>query len=284
MRWPRRWLCLLPLTLSLLLLPGAPEQALAGGWTLSAGKTWLRTGFMLQVTDERYFIDGRRIPYFFEGHNRTLGGFLDLRHGLTDQLEAGLQVPYYSIVFNDLAADRTSTGIGDLRLGLRYNLLQAPLIATVGTTVKLPTGRFVNDAEIVPVGEGQVDVELTAELARSFWPRAAYVSGLIGYRLRSKNEETGIDFGDEMIWSLEAGHRLVSRLMFKGFLRGLHGLESTSFGLSISSLQRQIVYFEPGLIFELSPNRSVEVSLPVSLKGKNWPAGKVINVGFFQTF
>ena len=282
---PTRCRCLVLTTVAaLLLLPGLQNDALAGGWTLSRGTTWLRTGFMVQITDERYFIDGSRIPYFFEGHNQTLAAFVDLRHGITDRLEAAVQLPFFGISFDDLAAERNTTGIGDLRMGLRYNLLPGPVVATVGATVKFPTGEFVNDAEIVPVGEGQYDFEVTAEVARSLWPRPGYVTALIGYRWRTPNAETGIHHGDEVLWSFEAGYGVIPRVMLKALIRGLHGLETTSFGLALPSLERRVVYFEPGVLLELSPRRTLEVSVPMSLSGQNWPAGPVFNIGVFQSF
>ena len=268
----------------LLLLPGLQNDAQAGGWMLSRATTWLRTGFMVQITDDRYFIDGSRIPYFFEGHNQTLAAFVDLRHGISDRLEAAVQVPYFGISFDDLAAERTTTGIGDLRVGLRYNILPGPIVATLGALVKFPIGEFVNDAEIVPVGEGQYDFEVTAEVARSLWPRPGYVTALIGYRWRTANAETGINHGNEVLWSFEAGYSVAPRIALKALIRGLHGLETTSFGLPLPSLQRRIVYLEPGVLVELSPRRTLEVSVPVSLSGRNWPAGPVFNIGVFQTF
>ena len=268
----------------LLLLPSLQNDTQAGGWTLSRGTTWLRTGFMVQITDDRYFIDGRRIPYFFEGHNQTLAAFVDLRHGISDRLEAVVQLPFFSISFDDLAAERNTTGIGDLRLGLRYNLLPGPIVATVGAMVKFLTGEFVNDAEIVPVGEGQYDFEITAEVARSLWPRPGYVTALIGYRWRAANKETGIHHGNEVLWSFEAGYGVAPHVTLKALVRGLQGLETTSFGLPLPSLERRIVYLEPGVMVELSPRRTLELSVPMSLSGQNWPAGPVFNIGVFQTF
>jgi hypothetical protein len=270
--------------LLLTLLAVTPRSALAQGWTLPAGENWLRVGLLLQTTDERYFIDGRRIPYFFEGHNETTGFFLDYRRGLTDRLEVDLQVPYFGISFDDLAANRTSGGIGDVRLGLRYNLLSEPFIATLGATVKFPTGEFDNDAEVIPVGEGQWDYEFQLELARSFWPRPGWINGFIGYRFRTENQQTGIDHGNEIFWSAEVGYEVVSRIALKVRGRGLHGGESTSFGFPIPTLKRSAVYVEPGTLIEVSRVGTVEVAVPISLSGRNWPAGPILLIGYFQQF
>jgi hypothetical protein len=157
-------------------------------------------------------------------------------------------------------------------------------VLTAGVAVKFPTGRFVNDAEVVPVGEGQYDVDLTLEAARSFWPRQAYVSVLVGYRLRGANDESGIHPGDELVWLAEAGHKLVSRLSLKGVARGLHGGASTSFGLEIPSLKREVVYLQPGLVWDLGSERSVELAMPFTVKGRNWPAGLAVGIAFNSRF
>ena len=259
-------------------------SAEAGAWTLPAGQNWLQIGFMFQNTSERHFLDGSRIPYFFDGRNRTRALFFDYQRGLTDRLDVKVQFPIFRISYDDLAADRTSTGPGDLRLEARYNFVKSPLVATVGGTIKFPTGEFVNDAEIVPVGEGQYDFDLFVEVGRSLWPKPGYVTGKIGYRWRAKNEETGIDHGDEIIWQIELGWHIHRRVMVKGLLRGLYGLDSTTFGLVIDSLRREAVYFQPGVTFAITETSGIELTVPISLRGRNWPAGPLVAILYSKFF
>ena len=268
----------------LLLLWGLSPRAWAGAWVLPARRAWGQISVFHQETTERYFLDGNRTPYFFEGRNRTTGLFLDLRYGMTDRIEIVAQLPVFRLQFDDLADRRRSTGLGDLRVATRWNLRKGSTVATLGAAIKFPTGEFVNDAEVVPVGEGQYDVDITAEAGHSFWPRPAYVSGLAGYRLRGANRVNGISPGDEFFWSLEGGHRIVSRLGVKGVARGLHGQRSTSFGLEIQTLKREIIYVQPGLVWELAPERGIELSLPFTVRGRNWPAGVSVGLGFYTRF
>lgn len=272
----------LVLAVSLLALP--PTPALAGAWVLPARGIWGQLSVFHQRTSDRYFLDGERIPYFFEGRNRTTGLFLNVRYGVTGRLEVMAQLPVYRLEFDDLADQRRSTGVGDLRVAARWNVLAGSTVATVGAGLKFPTGEFVNDAEVVPVGEGQYDVDLTAEVGHSFWPRPAYVNALAGYRWRRANRENGISPGDEFFWSAEGGHRIVSRLSVKGVARGLHGQRSTSFGLEIQTLKREVVYLQPGLLWELAPGRGIEMSVPFTVKGRNWPAGPAFGLGFYTRF
>jgi hypothetical protein len=268
--------------LALLVLPG---RARAGAWVLPTHRSWAQVSVLHQDTTERYFLTGERIPYFFDGRNRTTGAFLDVRHGVADRLELALQVPLYRLDFDDLADRRRSAGLGDLRLTGRWNWLRkGSTVATVGAAVKFPTGKFVNDAEVVPVGEGQYDFDVSAEAGHSFWPRAAYATALAGYRVRTRNKQNGISPGDELFWSVEGGHRIVSRLSAKVVVRGLHGERSTSFGLEIPTLKREAVYVQPGLVWDLGPDRGIELALPFTVRGRNWPAGLTAGVGFYSRF
>jgi len=261
-----------------------PSPLHAGAWVLPEGQTRAELTLMRQRTEQRYFLDGEKIPYFFEGQSRISAAFLKLRRGLWRRLELSVDLSLYQVQFDDLADERSSTGPGDVRLGVRYGILEAPIVVTLGSTVKLPTGDFDNDAEVVPVGEGQHDVELTLELGRSLWPRPGYVTGLFGYRFRAENEASGIDPGNELIWSLEAGYELLPRTTLKLLARGLHGQESTTFGLSVPTLKREAVYLEPALIVSLGETRGVELKVPFTVRGRNWPAGPVFALGFHQTF
>ena len=117
-------------------------------------------------------------------------------------------------------------------------------------------GKFENDVEVVPVGEGQFDYDVTLELARSLWPRPGYVTGLIGYRFRTLSEENGIDHGNEQIWNAEARYEVRRWMMLKLLARGLHGAASSLLGFEIPTLRREVVYLEPGLIFKIGGSQT----------------------------
>ena len=267
-----------------LVLIGLPAPLHAGAWVLPRGRTNVQVAFLHQDTTDRYFLDGDRIPYFFDGRSRTSALYVDARYGLTDRIEAMLQVPFFRVRFDDLADDRKSSGLGDVRLGLRYNLLKDSPVATLDVRVKFPTGTFVNDAEVVPVGEGQWDLDLAAEVAHSFWPRPFYVNGRAGYRFRGPNEESGIDFGDEVFWLVEGGYAVSARIGLKLVARGLHGQEGTSFGLAIATLKREALYLEPGLVIRASRSWIVEFAVPFTVAGQNWPAGPVFSLKVTKAF
>jgi hypothetical protein len=273
-----------PAVVAALLVGGLPAASEAGAWVLPRGVTNLQVALLHQDTTERYFLDGERTPYFFEGRNRTSALYLEGRHGFTDRLEGMVQIPFFTLRFDDLADDRRSNGLGDVRAGLRYNVVQQFPVLTADVQVKFPTGDFNNDAEVVPVGEGQWDVDLAGEVAHSFWPRPFYVNARAGYRIRSPNEESGIDFGNEVFWLFEGGYELNRRLGLKVVARGLHGDEATSFGIPIPTLKREAVYLEPGIVIRATPTWFVEIGVPFTVAGRNWPAGPIVSLKLTKTF
>ena len=54
-----------------LVIAALPDLAEAGAWVLPKGRANIQIALLHQDTTERYFLDGERIPYFFEGRTRT---------------------------------------------------------------------------------------------------------------------------------------------------------------------------------------------------------------------
>ena len=96
--------------------------------------------------------------------------------------------------------------------------------------------------------------------------------------------ESGIDFGNELFWLVEAGYTVNTRLGLKLVSRGLDGTEGRSFGLAIPTLKREAAYVVPGVVFRASPTWIVELSVPFTVSGRNWPAGPVFSLKLTKAF
>ena len=81
----------------------------------------------------------------------------------------------------------------------KLRLLQYPVVLTFKSAVKFPTGDFVNEDGLIPVGEGQWDFDFGAQVGRSFWPLPAYVAAEYAYRIRRENVEILRDPGEEKL-------------------------------------------------------------------------------------
>jgi len=252
-------------------------------WLEPPGEGWIDLSLYHQETREAYDSRGTGRPFAGSGHAVSTSAFLTIAGGLAPGLDAWLQVPYQRLRYDDVVDDRLRTGIGDTRFylrsaPLRYLGIDLPVAVRAG--VKEPVGDFRVDAEMIPLGDGQRDWEVMAELGHSFHPTPAYVSGWIGYRWRELNEETGRDFGDEAFLLVQGG---LSSGPWSVELVA-EGLETvtdpTVLGLTIESLKRRLVTVAPSVGLSMGPG-TVELGARFTLDGKNLPAGHALTAGYF---
>ncbi len=272
----------------------------AGAWTLKRGQVWAKTSLLYQKTSERYYSAntpcpigtncsrGDRVDFPFDGESRITAIYLDLGYGLLDRLQLNLQVPFFDISFTDLAnpSRPSSTDVGDVRFFAQYRFLTTPVVAALKVGAKAPTGFFNKDAEAVPVGDGQWDLELGASFGKSLWPTAASVNLDLGYRVRFAPdvEISDRDPGDEFHFRGEAGYTLWHNLSLRAAVSGLYGDRFEQEGLVIGDSEREVLFFEPGISWTTPQGLLFEASVPFTLSGKNYPAGAVLNLGISYTF
>jgi hypothetical protein len=174
------------------------SPALASPWTLPERTINLRVGADYQFADREYQLDGDFMPFSLDGRFDSAHLRADVRYGVTDRLEfsasASLDYVNYSadpvyvgdildasvgeegsperVRANLLSLDQTATGLGDLRLALRYRVTPITrAVAAVEVTLKVPTGyeqprgTFSDDdfaegvADDVTIGDGQLDAD-----------------------------------------------------------------------------------------------------------------------------
>ena len=277
-----------------------PGNVVAGAWTLPRNHVWCKVAFLGQTTDEEYvgasgsgrgpdparvYNVGNRARYRFNGKYRSRALFFDLFYGATDRIDVGLQLPFFRQEYQDtplltgFGEPRRATGFGDFRGFLKVNLLNLPAVGTLKFGFKAPSGEFVNEDGLIPVGEGQWDFDAIVQMGRSFWPAPFYVNGDFGYRLRLRNAEIDRDPGDEWIFLAEAGMQLRRSVLVGIKIHGIRGKAATVFGARIQSDIKKISYISP--VISLGPFRgfTLETAMNISVHGRNYPAGWMAVVG-----
>lgn len=258
----------------------------AGQWPVGRGAYWAKVSVFHHRTTEQFRSDGVKRPFLASNaKSKSSAVYLDALVGATDRLDLWVQVPYFDLHFDDDLDNRHSTGVGDVRISARYNLLQlwgGSVPISVRFTTKIPVVDFPIDAEIIPVGEGQWDYEAWLEAGVSLWPLPAYGVLWLGHRWRAINDETTRDPGNEIAVLAEFGGTLAGRLGGKVVLDAIFGQDGASQGVKVSNDQREIMYLNPNLTFQVTPRLSVEGGVRVPLHGKNFPAGHQFTLGFFH--
>ena len=277
-----------------------PDDVIAGAWTLPRNHVWCKVAFLGQTTREEYvgasgsgrgpdpervYNAGNRARYRFDGRYRSRALFLDLFYGATDRIDVGLQLPFFRQEYQDtplltgFGEPRRATGFGDVRGFLKVNLFNRGAVGTLKLGFKAPSGDFVNEDGLIPVGEGQWDFDAVVQLGRSFRPAPVYVNADVGYRLRLRNAETDRNPGNEWTFLAEAGVRVRRAALVGVRIHGFRGKAATVFGVRIRSDVKRITYVSP--VISLGPFRGfrLETAMDVSVRGRNYPAGWMAVVG-----
>lgn len=276
----KRW------TLLALLAAVTAPAPLAAQWAAGKGGYWAKVSFFHHRTEDQFRSNGDKRP-FLAGNARARSSalFLDALYGVTDRLDVWAQVPYFDLQFNDDVDDRHSTGIGDIRLSARYNVFRlkgGSIPLSVRFTTKIPVVDFPIDAEVIPVGEGQWDYEAWIEGGVSLWPVPAYGVLWLGYRWRAINDETTRDPGDERMLLAELGGTLFGPLGGKVVVDGIFGTSGAIQGVNVSGDEREILYVQPALTYQIRPGFIIETGARFPLRGKNFPAGPQFQVALFH--
>jgi hypothetical protein len=126
------------LILSLLIAPGFFRPAQAGPWLPAPGEYYaeLRGGLF---SANSYRDDaGDRVPLGSEWEERSLLGTVEL--GWKKHLSVLMSAPFVSATRMDAVGSKTSAGLEDVRLGLRFGLVQGPTALAAELDWQAPMG------------------------------------------------------------------------------------------------------------------------------------------------
>lgn len=124
-----------------------------------------------------------------------------------DKFQLGVIVPFMNVVINSDSGDRSSSGIGDLRLFAKYLVYQydrknKTIRVASKAGIKLPTG---DENEQPALGTGSTDFFLTTV--------AGWIEGRVGVYLEgiyNVNTSKGpVDFGNSVSYNFAFGYRLL---------------------------------------------------------------------------
>jgi hypothetical protein len=283
---------------ALAMLVCGPSAALGGAWVQKKNSYYFKVSSSYLFTEKELNFDGEEVD-ILSGEDRLtntsyrdIGATLYLEYGLTDRLTVVGSLPFKVLrsrrtEVNDLIdltrdIEVVNGGLSDFTLGLKYPLRVTPFPLSVYGAAKLPLGYDRNPAnDGPPLGSGRVDLEGSLLAGVSLYPFPGYVTGGVGYRVR-----TG-DLDDEMLFTIETGAswgRLMGRI-------GLDGLYSTgdppnlaeSEGSQVSSAvvvtNQDILKLAPGVMLSLSDEISLVFEAFHIIDGKNTVTGTTYAAG-----
>lgn len=272
--------------LAAVLLSTAPVWTAHAQWIEPPGTGWVQVALYHHDTRSTFDTERNVRRIFADGHSVTTSLYVTAAGGLVRGLDAWLQVPVHRLQFDNSAAERKRTGLGDARVYMRVGPalfgIAPPLPIAVRAGVKIPGSDFPVDAEVIPLGEGQMDVEVMLELGHSFYPRPRYVNGWLGYRWRTENTEAARDPGNEWFGYAALGGQYRA-FGWKFAVEGWFSATPHIQGIPIPSAQREILQVMPSLGYTLGPGL-LELGTRIPLLGRNLPTGAALFVGYFFTW
>jgi len=253
----------------------APGSVTASPWTLDEDEIIVTGRFDFQYADQEYFESGTPLDYSLNGRHRAATFDLSTRLGLIDGLELTFEMPLKLVSYrsdpvillpceeqsldcsqeNVISLSKTTGGVGDIRLGTRYQFLEGSIAGAFELELKTPTGydrpagTFGNEPKSaadfqenittyvqpenveddVTLGDGQVDLSALALLGWSFSTRT-FLRLDSGYILRFGGA------GDQVLTHLQVGQSVGNWVMLVGGSRFAYSVqEGEVIGVSVAA-------------------------------------------------
>ncbi|WP_293374496.1 hypothetical protein [Nevskia sp.] len=239
----------------------AASSAQAGAWTQKDGGAYQKLSFNYFSSDEAF---GAPAPGFeqFDDRNLTYYG----EFGLRDDLTLFTSVAGKSLESRSGGETFKTTGIGDLDLGLRYNLVSSSYQLSTALLFKAPY--FYGENDEVPLGNAQEDVESRLLFGKGFGPWG-YIGIELGYRFRLGAP------ADEFRYLLEYGFKVLGSGYLRAKLDGIQGIGNgrsvgdASSGNPLLNLEFNIGKLETTVGWWITPKFAAEFTATNNLYGEN---------------
>ena len=268
-------------TLSVIaLLTAIPTAASAGAWTAKQGDTYLKGAVNFFETSSRFGPEDG----FENFRNTNFNVYFE--HGLKDDLTFFATGAFSDLENTSDGQTTSGSGIGDVDVGLRYRLIDGPVIVSVQGLFKAPY-LYSDDSEL-PLGNGQEDFEGKLLFGKSFG--ALGYGGLeVGYRVRTD------DPVDEFRFLVEYGFDVNERTYLRTKLDGIHAASSSDAatgaqGALVNAVNPQLpLEFDLGRLeytagYKFTDTVAGEITGTTAVYGDNTLKGTNIQVALVATF
>ncbi len=263
----------------------SPTLTRAGIGTMRPGQGWVQVSLYHSRSDAFYDAAGGTRPFLADGEARTSSAFVSAAIGVIEGIELWLQLPVHRLAFDDATGERRRVGLGDPRISARFGtaLIDRPEIpVSVRASLKLPGSDFPVDPNLIPLTEGQTDIEVTAEAGQALAGQALHIVGWLGYRWRFEDGDRARKPGNERFGRLGLGGN-VGTMRWEMAVEALSGLPLEQQGLSLETARRRLVQLAPTIGWNVG-GAQLEVSGRLNLSGRNLPSGPSLLAGVLIPF
>jgi hypothetical protein len=222
---------------------------------------------------ERPLDDGMR----FE--ERAFAGYTAV--GLAPGVELNASVLVKVLELDQAEGSLRTTGLADLVVGLKLGLGGEDLVRSAQLSVKVPTG--YEDDVTLPLGDGQIDLELRAMLGASLWrlDLPGYVGLEVGYRHRGGSP------GDVLAAMGELGVNVFDEAGVRLKLESMSAIDlprETTTDRALFAYDSRLTRLDAAVWLGIGDVATVEVARVVVLDARNHTGGDPWRVSLSRTF
>ena len=259
-----------------------PTYASAGAWTAEEGAVYLKGAVNYFETSNRFGPENG----FENFQNTNFNVYLE--YGIKDNLTFFTTGSFSDLENRSNGVETSGSGIGDIDVGLRYRLINGPVIVSVQGLFKAPY-LYSDDSEL-PLGNGQEDFEGKLLVGKSFG-KLGYGGLEVGYRVRTDAPV------DEFRYLVEYGIDVTDKTYLRTKLDGIHAAGSSDVDLGLNSpltaetaLNPQLpLEFDLGRVeytagYKLSDTIAAEITGTTAIYGDNTLKGTNIQVALVSSF
>ncbi|RMD88791.1 MAG: hypothetical protein D6813_11555 [Calditrichaeota bacterium] len=227
---------------TLLFLMLMNQAGFTGAWTQKKGHFYSKLSFLRFRSQEQFLLNGDRERLGDNGRVTDFGIYFYLEYGWMDKLTLIGSIPFKTINFScaTTGCDHTTTGIGDIYTGFRYNLSDNNWIVSVQSGVKFSTGYETDETKLnsaPPLGDGQTDIDFRLLFGKSILKYKGYINIDVGYRARSGEPV------DEIPYAFEGGITLTPKYMLIGQIYGVRSINEKKGQQDFRVIDGEVVNF-----------------------------------------
>ena len=242
-------------------------QAEGAAWSQKKGGYYVKVSGIFYSADEQFDGAGNR-------HSSPLGesfnsgqAFAYVEYGARDRLTVIGATSLGRLTSEVGTARFTTTALGDLDIGVKYQLSDGPLVVAPYVKLKIPAG--YNEADVPALGTWDIDIEGRILASSSLYPVPVYVGAELGMRLRSGR------FSNQVPYVLEVGATPSDRLFLKVVLDGVNTLVGS--GGNLAAMNSMSMQVSEGDFTKIGFNAALKLWIDVSydtiFRGKTWVPG-----------
>ena len=253
------------------------SMAWAGAWTQKKGAGYHRLAGTYYVSDHDFDHRGDARP------SKDHGEFIEYainyygEYGLWDSVTVFGSLYYKDMEREDDYMTYSTSGVGDMDLGLRFQLYNGKLgVISLQGLVKLSA--FYDEDDPMPLGNGQNDYELRLMMGRSLWPVVpGYINLEAGYRLRDE------DPADEFRCLIEVGTDLGQKCYLRAKLDALVSIKNgdtatDNWGNPTHTLEYDLAKLDMTFGMKLTPALALELGCTPAMWGENTSKGTTYTI------